>query len=303
MTTTSDRYAVAVRAARVTFLLNLALCLVKLATGWVGHSFALIADGVNNLTDVALSAALYLGMRLARRPADAGHPYGHGKIEQELTRIVAGVVLVTGGGIMWEAVQRLGHGGPGPTPLVLVVAVASIGVKFLMFFALQRVARRIGSGALAADAMNHKSDVAATSCVVLGTLAVRLGGQAWTSADEVATILVGLLMILAAGRQIYEVSDELLDRVAPTDLLTNIRALARAYPGIVGVDLVTGRKAGMHFLIDLHLEVDPQMPVQRAHYLGHQVRDRIIQELPEILDIRVHMEPGGSADRDRRAPG
>jgi cation diffusion facilitator family transporter len=287
----ADKYAAAVRAARVTLCLNLGLCLTKFVIGWRGNSFALLADGVNNLTDVGVSATLVMGMRLAQRPADKHHPYGHGRIEQELTRIVSAVVLVTGGGIIWEAIKRLGHPGLLPANSVLVVACGSIGVKIYMYYYLHRVARQIGSGALAADALNHKSDVAATSCVVAGTVAVLLGGQAWASADEVATIAVGLFMIAAAGREIYHVSSELLDKVPPEEVIKGIRGLAGGYPGVAGVDLVTGRKTGMHYLIDLHLEVDPQMPIQQAHFLGHQVKDSIMAEMPEIAGIVVHMEP------------
>ena len=286
-------YAAAVRAARLTFFLNLLLCTTKIVVGWFGNSFALIADGVNNLIDVGVSAALFIGMRLARRPPDRHHPYGHGKIEQELTRIVAAGVLVTGGGIIWEAIKRFSAHGESPDALVLWVAGGSIGVKVFMYCYQNRVATQIGSSALAADALNHEFDVAATFCVLLGTAVVRWGGPAWTLADEVAAVLVGILMVCAAGREIYQASSELLDKVPPGDVVDNIRSLARGYPGIRGVDLVTGRKTGMHYLIDLHLEVADDMSVRDAHYLGHQVKGWIMAAMPEIVDIVVHIEPEG----------
>jgi len=285
-------YGAVVRAARLTLFLNLLLCTTKIASGWYGNSFALIADGANNLIDVGVSAALFIGVGLARRPPDRHHPYGHGKIEQELTRIVSAGVLVTGGGIIWEAIKRFSaHNPESPEALVLWVAGGSIFVKIFMYYYQNQMAEKTGSSALAADALNHKADVAATSCVLLGTAVVHWGGSAWGLADEVAAVLVGVLMVTAAGREIYQASSELLDKVPPGDIVDNIRSLAAGYPGIEGVDLVTGRKTGMHYLIDLHLEVAGDMAVREAHYLGHQVKDWVMAAMPEIIDIIVHVEP------------
>ena len=308
MTHSDEAYGAAVRAARLTFVLNLLLCLTKIGAGWIGGSFALIADGVNSLTDIGVSAALFLGMGWARRPADALHPYGHGKIEQELTRIVAIGVLATGGGIIWEAIKRLSHQGEPPDRMVLVVAGGAIALKTFMYFDQNRMARRLGSSALAADALNHKADIAATSCVLLGTAAVQIGGPAWAPADDVAAILVGILMVIAAGHTIYQASSELLDEMPPVEVTDNIRALAESYPGIVGVDLIAGRKSGMHYLIDLHLVVPGEMKVTEAHYLGHQVKDWIMEAMPEIIGIVVHVEPDwvsveGMEEERRGDPG
>ena len=291
MSDIDSSYKLAIRAARLTLGLNLLLCVSKIATGWLGGSFALIADGINNLTDVGVSAALFLGMGMASRPPDQLHPYGHGKIEQELTRVVSLVVLVTGGGIIWEAIKRMPIQHEPPSALVLVVAALSIGVKMGMYYYQNRMAVRLGSGALAADALNHKSDVAATSCVLVGTAAIWIGGPAWAAADDLATIAVGCLMVMAAGHTIYRASSEMLDEIPPTAIIDNIRTLAESYPGIVGVDRITGRKTGMHFLIDIHLMVPGEMSVTDGHYLGHQVKDWVMAAMTEIVDIIVHVEP------------
>ena len=286
-----DPYAAGVRAARLTLFLNLLLCLSKVIVGWTGNSFALIADGINNLTDVGISAALFMGLRLAQRPPDKHHPYGHGKIEQELIRIVAIVVLVTGGGIIWEAIKRLSRQEEPPDALVLVIAILAIGVKIFMYSYQNKVARQTRSSALAADALNHKSDIAATSCVLLGASVVRLGGPAWALADQLAAIVIGIMIVLVAGREIYRASSELLDKGPPGELIDHIRTLAAEYPDIRGVDLITGRKTGMHYLIDLHLEVAGDMPVRQAHFLGHKVKDWLMSAIPQIVDIIVHIEP------------
>jgi len=271
--------------------LNALLCLVKLSVGWVAGSFALLADGMNNFTDVGVSVALYLGMRVARRPPDTHHAYGHGKLEQELARLVAIVVLATGGGIIVSAIRDLAQPHEPPDLVVLPVAVGAILLKLYMYCYQNRVARRLSSSSLAADAVNHISDVAATSCVLVGALGTWIGGKAWAPADHVAAIVVGLLMVVAAAHTIREASDELLDRMPPQDVVDHIRSLAGSFPGVAGVDQIMGRKTGLHYQIDIHLEVAGQMPVTEAHRLGHQVKDWVMAELPAIRDIVVHIEP------------
>ena len=288
-------YSIAIRAARVTLVLNVLLCATKLSVGWIGESFALMADGVNNLTDTGVSIALFLGMRIARRPADREHAYGHGKFEQETSRLISIAVLVTGGGIIVSALRNLDDFHTPPAPIVLVVAFFAILLKLFMYWYQNRIATRLSSSALKADALNHMSDTAATSCVLIGTAAIWLKGPAWAPADDIAAVLVGILMILAAGHTIREASSELLDRMPPPEVVEHIRLLAREFPGVLGVDQILGRKTGMHYLIDIHLEVPGEMAVTEAHRLGHQVKDWLMAELPEIRDIIVHIEPAASA--------
>ena len=292
---TIGTYDRATRAVWLIFALNLALCLAKLLAGWSGHSFALVADGINNLGDVGISVALLAGIWLARRPPDHNHAYGHGKFEQETSRIVALAVLVTGAFVVVEGLGRLGeHHGP-PDLLVLGVAGAAILVKSFMYFFQRRIAAQVGSGALAADALNHQLDVAATTCVLAGSAAIWLWGPAWAPADDAAAVAVGALMCGSAGHVVYRATSELLDQMPPKELVAQIRAIAHAHPGVVGVEELVGRKAGMHYLIDLHLEVEGEMQVRTAHALGHQVKARIMEQIPQIQDIVIHLEPAEGA--------
>jgi cation diffusion facilitator family transporter len=295
------RWDAASTAARWMLVGNAGLCVVKLVVGAWGGSFPLLADGINNLTDVGSSLALLAGLRLARRPADDEHAYGHGRIEQEVARLVAVGVLVTGGLIAVEALRRLPVHHEAPPPLVLVVALAAIVVKLWMYrFQLARAAA-LDSRALRADAMNHKWDVASTLCVLAGAAAVAAGGPAWSHIDDLAALAVAALMVVTAARSIYAISSELLDRMPPAHIVEHVRDLADAFPRIRGVERVIGRRSGMGYFLDLHLEVDGDLPVREGHDLGHQVKDLLMAELPEIADIIVHIEPapeagGGAVD-------
>lgn len=284
-------YGEAMRASRWMLVLNLLLCAFKLVVGWLGGSFALLVDGVNNLADVGVSIALFMGMRVAQRPPDDEHAYGHGKFEHEVARFVAIAVLVTGGAIIAGGFERLGDAHPPPSSAVLVVAVCAIALKIYMYRHQKRLANRLSSGALSADALNHKTDAAATGCVLVSTIAIWMGGPEWAGADDAAAIAIGALMIWASGRAIWEASSELLDKMPPPDVVEHIRLLARNFPGVTGVDKIIGRKTGMFYLIDIHLEVPGSMTVTEAHRLGHQMKDWVMAELPEIADIIVHIEP------------
>lgn len=284
-------YRSAARSASVVLVLNALLSAAKLGFGLAGNSYALVADGLNNLADTGVSVALWVGLRLAGRPPDQQHAYGHGRLEQETSRLVALGVLIAGGGIIFGAVTRVGDPHELPALSVLVVAAQSIAVKAWMYWYQKRAAKRLSSSALEADALNHKYDVAATVCVLLGTAAVHLGGDAWAPADDVAAVAIGLMMIVAAGGSILQTSSELLDQMPPDEILEGIREAATAFPEVSGVEKVMGRKSGLHYFIDMHLEVPHAMTVQEAHALSHSVKECILLAIPEIRDVVVHLEP------------
>jgi cation diffusion facilitator family transporter len=216
-----------------------------------------------------------------------------GKFEQETARLVSVLVLATGGGILWEAFGRPVDIHDPPAFYVLIAAGFSIALKTWLYRFEQRLASQLDSAALAADALNHKADIAATSCVFVGATAIWIGGPAWSSADDRAAIIVGGIMILAARHAIFENSNDLIDRMPPSELVEHIRELANHFPNVAGVDRIAGRKTGMRYLIDLHLEVAGDMTVQQAHQLGHQVKDWLMVELLGIADIIVHIESAG----------
>lgn len=284
-------YERAREAALVMLVANAVLCLMKVAAGWWGHSFALTADGINNLTDVGLSAALFVALRLAALPPDAKHPYGHGKIEPEVARLVGLFILATSGGIFGEAASRFSDEHQAPSSLVLVVASAAIVVKEVMYRYMRRIAEETNSGALMADALNHRFDVAATGCVLLGTLGVTLGGPSWAFIDDVSAMAVAVLMAVLSVRLILSSSSELLDEMPPDDVLMEVRRIAAEVPKVRGVEKLLGRKVGLKYFLDIHVELPPEMTVQEGHEIARKVRDRIIEGMPNVAGVLVHMEP------------
>ena len=292
--TSNDPYRTAALAARHVLVLNFILFVTKAITGWLGGSFALIADAVNNLTDVGLSLGLFFGIKLAGKPPDDNHAYGHGKIETEIGRIIGLVVLATAGGIIMAGFNRMDDMHPPPHLAVIIVAALSIGIKEYMYQYQQRLAVRLSSQALAADALNHRTDVAATSCVLLGSLAVLIGGSKYAFVDGVAAIVVGGIMAFAAGRAVISSSREMLDEMPPKELIDRIQQAVLEVPGIVATEKILGRKMGMQYAVDVHLEVSGEMSVCDAHALGHRAKNQIIAKVPKVSQVLVHIEPDSS---------
>ncbi|MDA1193056.1 MAG: cation diffusion facilitator family transporter [Candidatus Poribacteria bacterium] len=272
---------------------NVALALLKAYYGWRGGSYALTADALNNLTDVAMSVGLLAGIALARRPPDDDHPYGHGKIETELARMIAIGVLLTSGAIAMGAWKRIGSPHPTPESAVLWVAAVGIVVKEFMYRIQRRAAIRSGSPALEADALNHRADVGATFAVLIGAGAIRLGGENWAVADDLAAFVVAGIMAYGSASFLWAASHEMLDARVPQELEDTVRRIVRSMRDehVRGVEKFIGRKMGVYYVLDLHLHVTWDVTVYEGHRLAHRVKEAILREMPSVSDVLVHVEP------------
>lgn len=286
-------YELVRRVSMRILLLNALLAVSKGAVGHFAHSYALTADALNNAADIGLSLAVILGIRWSGRPPDARHPFGHGRIETEVARIVAVAVLIVAGAVAYGAWKRAPDPGSGPGLAVIAIAAVALLIKEGMFRAQRRVAREVGSLAVEADALNHRFDVGATGAVIVGTLAVRFGGEAWAFCDDLAAMAVSGLMAYGAIRIVWQASSELLDEMPPDDVLEAVREAATQFQedGVIGPEKVIGRKMGLHYRLILHLEMRPDMSVRRAHELAHLVRAHIFDRVPRVGDVVVHIEP------------
>jgi len=283
------------RASKICLAINGGLALVKLATGIVGHSYALIADAVESLGDIFSSAIVWGGLVIASRPADKNHPYGHGKAEPLAALAVAGMLIAAGVGIAVQAIHEIRSPHQAPAPYTLVVLLVVIIIKEKMFRFERRTALRIGSTAVIADAWHHRSDACTSAAAAIGIAIALIGGEGYETADDWAA-LAACLVIVANGLRFVRTSvTELMDTTPRTDLAETIRVAALEVKGARLVEKLLVRKTGPKLLIDLHLEVDPDLTVRRAHEIAHAVKDLIMTRWPEVADVLVHVEPHGSS--------
>lgn len=279
---------------------NILLAAFKVAAGWLGHSQAVVADGVHSLTDTLTDVAVILGSYYWSRPADDSHPYGHKRLETTVSIFIGGVLFLAGAGIGWDAVTSVykpheKH----PGLIAFAAAAASIVIKELLYQWNMRVGSRINSMSLTANAWHHRLD-AFSSIPVLIAVGVAFVYPQWHLLDHLAAFFVAILICYAAIRIILSGFRELVDQGAPREVCEQIKYLVKTHPAVIQVHNVRTRYAGNLLCVDLHVVVDSQMTVYEGHRVAEQVKNLLLRKGPEILDAEVHIEPEEAALPDGR---
>jgi cation diffusion facilitator family transporter len=286
-----DLYRQGRRAALLGLAVTLSLGLAKLAGGLLGHSIALVSDAVHSLGDALAAAAVWGALLWAQHPADPEHPYGHSRAEAVAGSNVALLLILSGLLIGWEALRTLPEPSPPPEPCTFVIAVCSALVNEGLFRYQAGVARRTGSRAVLAAAWDQRTDALGSLAVLTGLVLARWGGPAWHAADHVAALAVAGLILWAAAGLLWGSLQELMDRQAGPELLQEVRREALSVPGVRGMEKLLVRKAGLEHLVDIHVEVDPEMTVRQGHAIGHAVKDHLLKQIVTVKDVLVHIEP------------
>lgn len=275
--------------------LNVAVAAVKLVLGTAIGSVALFADGVHATLDGAANLVGLVGVFVAARPPDAGHPYGHRRYEP-LAAVVIGLFIAAG---MIEIVSGIvdGFRGTRQPPNVSWASAGAVAITIAInLFVTRYEARRgreLGSALLSADASHTAADTLGAASVLASFAAVALG-VAW--ADLAAAIVVSLLIARTAWSVLRSNLGVLIDR-AQLDPHA-VRRVAMAVDGVRGAHRIRSRGPAGHVQLDLHIHVDPQMPVREAHAITHRVSDAIQRAMPEVADVVIHTEPADGRERD-----
>ncbi len=284
-------YVDVTRAATLGLAVNLGLGLVKLIGGVVGHSFALIADAVNSLGDVVSTLVVLYSIRVAQRPADEEHPYGHTRAEgiaaAAVSLLIIGSALVVG----WEAIQRLPLDHAIPPVWTLWIAAGNVLIKEGLYRYKVAVGRRTGSTAIIANAWDHRSDALSALAVFIGLAAIRGGGKAWIWADEAASLVVVAAILWQGWHLFRQSASELMDVQADPGFVESIRQIAAAVPGVMAIEKLWVRKSGLEYFVDIHIQVESRLTVAAGHTIGHRVKDQLMEECPSLRDVLVHLEP------------
>jgi cation diffusion facilitator family transporter len=287
------------RSLRATFMglaVNAVLTGAKFAAGIVGHSHALVADAVESLGDIFSSIIIWRALVVAAAPADEDHPYGHGKAEPLAAAIVSTMLLLAAGWIVLAAVRAIAQPHPAPAPFTLLVLGAVIVIKEGLFRFVRREAASVQSSAVRTDAWHHRSDAITSLAAATGISVALIGGKGYEAADDVAAIVAAGVIAWNGWRLLRPALDELMDTAPNPEVVGQIRRIAEATPGVARVEKCLVRKVGYDFFVDMHVEVDPQMTVQRSHEIAHDVKDKIRGQIPAVRDVLVHIEPARKAE-------
>ncbi len=279
------------RATLLGMVVNTLLAVGKMAAGFIGQSHALVADGVESLADLFSSVIVWRGMVIAATPADEDHPYGHGKAEPLASAVVATLLLLAA---LWIAINSVReilrpHGTPAPWTLAVLIVV--VLAKETLFRFVFREGTAIESGAVQSDAWHHRCDAITSLFAAVGIAVALLGGPGYEAADDLAALLASLVIGWSGWRLLRGAFDELMDAAPDVALVEAVRRHASAVPEVKGVEKCNLRKMGWHLYVDIHIEVNGQLTVERAHVIAHEVKDHLRAQLPKIRDVLVHIEP------------
>lgn len=283
------RYREASRATWISAALNLVLTVAQLVVGWLAHSQSLIAHGLHSFSDLLSDFLVLYANRKGSHPADHEHPYGHARVETAATLILGASLAAIGFGILWEATLRLQAVVelPPVEMLALWVAIATAASKEVLFRYLLRVAERLRSPMLAANAWHTRADAASALVVVVGIAGALMG---WKFLDLLAAAIMGFMILRMGLKLAWESLQELIDTGLDKDKVEAIRRTLLDTPGVLGLHELRTRRMAHQALVDAHVLVDPRISVSEGHRLGEQARHRVLDAHPEVADVLVHID-------------
>lgn len=278
-------------------VLNLAVALAKIAFGFISGSIAMVADGLQSTSDGLGNVIGLIGMAITARPPDPNHAYGHHRYETLTSLGIAGLMLLTLFGLVQSAWSRLQSGStPDVSTMSFIVMGVTLAINVFVTLWERRAARRLSSTLLMADARHTTSDIFVSISVIASLVAVKLG-YGW--ADAGITFLIAGAIAWGAWSIVRDASLVLTDAtVAEAGMIADV---VRSVPGVRGTHNIRTRGAEGYVWVDLHVQVDPGLPVTDAHEIASAVARRVEAEIGDPADVTVHIEPADERHlRDQR---
>jgi len=274
----------------VSIIGNVLLSLLKLIVGFLYSSIALISDGVHSLSDVITSVAGYFGIRVASKPPDKDHPFGHSRFEPLVAFLIGEALLVVAYEIGRDSFWRLLRGESIQVNWIMLgVAVLSIIVKEAMFRYSVYVGRKLNSQILIADAYHHRSDVLSSVAVLIGLGLQRFG---FSKGDALAGLIVSIFLVKVSIEIILENVGYLTGRAPSFEVCEEIKKRALSVPNVLGIHDLRAHYVGNKLHVELHVEVPPELTLKEAHDVSEEVKRRI-EEIPEVDRVFVHVDING----------
>jgi cation diffusion facilitator family transporter len=288
-----------IKARRVTWIgmiWNVLLTIIKFIVGFTAKSSALVADAVHSLSDFASDISVLIGLKIASKPVDQDHNYGHGKFET-LAAIIVGVMLFAVGiGILWNSITIIYdhfNGEPlmRPGTIALYAIIASILVKEGLYQYTVKSGKSLRSQVLIANAWHHRSDAFSSIAVLIGVSGAILLGDRWVILDPISAALVSILILKVAAQTSYDSFNELMEVSLSKEHQKEILMLVADVPGVNIPHNLRTRKIGNTIAIDLHIKVDKNLSIIKAHDISTLVENKLKASFGEDSFISIHVEP------------
>ena len=288
---TKDRAQLGARLVLRGLWISAGLAALKISGGILGRSYALVADGVESLLDIASSGLVWLGFRWAGQPPDREHPYGHGKADS-LAAIFTGIVIIAAGvGVGWHALEEIRSPSTSPRWETLAILAVAITVKFWFSRTLNDEGRTTASTALGAETLHHMSDAISSAATFVGISIAVIGGPRYAAADGWAALAASLVILWNGIHILPNALNEVMDSAVPDALDARIREIALRTPGVGALDKSRVRKSGLSYLVDIQIQVDGNLTVTAGHKIAHAVKDALLESDLGVTDVSVHVEP------------
>ena len=281
----------AIKATYFSIVGNILLAAIKLLSGFIGNSYALIADGIESMTDIFSSVFVLLGFKYAQKPPDDNHPFGHTRIEPLITFLVVAFLVTSATIIAYESIVHIRTPHQSPESWTLIVLAIIILWKEGSYRYIIHKSKQIKSSTLKADAWHHRSDAITSITAFIGISIALVFGEGYENADDWAALFASGFILYNSYLIFRPALGEIMDEHLHDDLVDEIREVSSTVEGIIGTEKCFVRKAGMKYLVELHAIVDGKITVDEGHYLAHQLQDKIQEVLPEISHITIHVEP------------
>lgn len=283
--------ASAIKATYFSIIGNTILAGIKLISGFLGNSYALIADGIESTADIFSSFFVLLGFKYAQKPPDENHPFGHSRVEPLITFLVVAFLVTSATVIAYESIQNIRTPHKIPEAWTLIVLSVIIIWKEASYRYVLNKSKKINSSSLKADAWHHRSDAITSVTAFIGITIALIFGKGFETADDWAALFASAFILYNAYLIFRPALGEIMDEHLYDDLVEDIRKISMTVEGIKGTEKCFVRKAGMKYLVELHAMVNGKITVEEGHALAHKLQDKLQDELPEISHLTIHVEP------------
>ncbi|KKG14791.1 cation transporter [Methanosarcina sp. 2.H.T.1A.6] len=301
--TENTRYSQAIYVTKVAMASNILLTGFKFFAGIMGNSSAMVADAAHSTSDFMTDIAVIAGLKVAKKPRDSTHNYGHGKIETLSAAFIGLVLVVVAFGIFWGGLQKViafyqGEVLPAPSGIALAAAILSIVIKEWLYRYTIIYARKLKSDALIANAWHHRSDAFSSVGTMVGIGGAILLGGKWVVLDPIAAVILSLFIFKVAFDISYKNLNELLEASLDSGTYRSIEEILITTEGVLGFHELKTRKIGNAMAADVHIEVDRSLNIVDAHEISTKVEDRLKEVCGKNGQFSIHVEPCSDSNSD-----
>ena len=284
-----ERFDSANRIIWIGFWINAVLMIFKLAAGYFGKSDAVFADGIESACDFVAIFSTMVALKMGRKPFDEKHPYGHGRAESLAALMISLVIFATGVWILIDSTHSvIDRNYKSPGVIAVFAAFITIIIKEWLYRFTQKTGEKLNSPSLLAIAKDHRKDAITSISTLVGVIGAFFGVGIM---DPLAAGLTAFFILHIGYETFRDAAHDLMDGSVPPDFITEVTRLAESVENVEHVHDIRGRRTGQYMIIDLKLEMDPNMTVKESHDIAAKLKNLIFDGIPNVGDVMIHINP------------